>query len=429
MSTAGIIAEYDPFHYGHLYQLQKAREMTGAEEVLVVLGSDFLQRGTPSMVDKRTRARMAVDAGADLVLSLPFIYSSNSAREYARGAVGILAGTGCVDFLSFGSETADPAVLKSVASLMNREQELSPLIRESLAKGLSHAESLTRAVETVGGKKAAELLRSPNDLLACEYIRFSEESGASFKIAPVKRTRSVRSAGQKPGSNGGEGDAGMPERTDEGPDAASCVSASQIRSLALNGGIAAAEPFVPASSFRILEDCFGGEHPRAVIDDMDRRMIQFLRYRILTSDRKDLSAILSAGEGIEKRLMEAAADQEISSVSQLADAVKTKRYTRSRVMRLLIHVLLGLRADDYNQLKGHYYARVLAFNEKGRKLLGRMRKTASIPVLSNLARLDRYDASTRRILELDLRAAGMYAMLRGDSDLTGGEVKYVPYMK
>ena len=397
MSTVGIIAEYDPFHYGHLYQLQKARELTGADQVVVVLGGDFLQRGMPALADRGARARMAVDAGADLVLSMPCIYSVNSAREYACGAVGILAGAGCADFLSFGSETADPLLLRKVASIMSREEELSPLIKEYLSAGLSHAESFTRAVERIGGEKAASLLRQPNDLLACEYIRSLEESGFSAEIVPVKRQEGT-------------------------------VSASQIRSLAVEGNLEAVESFVPASTYRVLKDCFRDKDPHSVREYMDRRMMSFLRYRILTSDREELSAILSAGEGIEKRLIKAAADQRIDTVSKLADAVRTKRYPRARIMRLLTHVLLGLKAEDFYQLKGTYYARVLAFNQNGRKLLAGMRKTSAIPVLSNLSRTDRYDFPVKRSLELDLRAAGIYAMLRGSGNPFKREIQYVPYM-
>ena len=404
--TTGIVAEYDPFHKGHLYQLQKARELTGADNIVIVLGGDFLQRGTPSMTDKRRRARMALEAGADLVLSLPYIYSVNSAREYACGAVNILEGTGCVDHISFGCETGDPALLDDAVSVTVRDRELSPLIRKYLDQGISYPESFTRSVEELGGAEAACTLRRPNNLLACEYIRAVRVIGSSMIPVPVQRI----------------------ERDDPGDhQLMQYASASTIRSRIREQGVAAVNEMVPPSTAGLLREVFADSTPSDVFGRMDRRILSLLRYRILTTDGRELRKIYSVGEGIENRLKTAAADELVSTVSDMADRVKTRRYTRARIMRMLTHILMGFQGDDFKWLRGCCCARVLAFNARGRQLLARMRKTATIPVLSNLSRIDRYDARVRRILELDIRAAGLYEMLRGGSDPTGGEISYVPY--
>ena len=403
--TVGIVAEYDPFHRGHLYQMRQAREKTGAEYVVVVLGGDFLQRGMPSLVDKRARARMAVDAGADLVLALPYIYSVNSAREYALGAVRILAGTGCVEAISFGCETDDPEQLNSAASIMSREGELSPLIREQLSRGLSFPEAMTRSVEQLGGREAAEILRKPNNLLGCEYLRACRETGASLTPVPVRRLQSAAS-----------GSSGEPY-----------LSASEIRQRIRTQGVLAALPCVPESTANVLRDTFPETDMPARFRDVERRMFTLLKYRLLTADRQELKRICLAGEGLENRLKAAVTKESVQTVSALADEVKTRRYTRARIMRILTHVLMDFREEDFQWLRGAGCARVLAFSDRGRTLLKKMRKTSSVPVLSNLARPDRYDARIRRILELEIRAAGLYRMLHGDSDLTGGEIRYVPY--
>lgn len=417
MKVTGIIAEYDPFHSGHLYQMTQARERTGADALVVVLGGDFLQRGTPSLTAKRARARMAVEAGADLVLALPYLYSVNSAREYARGAVRILAGTGCVDSLSFGCESGNLQDLQRAASVMSREDLLSPEIQKHLSCGLSYPESLTRAVEQAGGPEAAEVLRHPNNLLGCEYIRCVEEAGASMTVVPIRRAERSSEEDQTYESSG----------KDRHP--AEIVSASEIRRRIREQGTEAAEGTVPLPTMKILRQSFRDMTPKACFEKMDRRWLSLLRYRGLTSDRSELAAIYSVGEGIEKRLMEAAADTSIQSVAELADFIKTKRYTRARIMRMLIHVLMNFKAEDFELLRDTCCIRVLAFSQQGRAVLSRMKKTASVPVLSNLARTGRYDDRIRRLLELEVRAAGMYHFLQGGTDLTGGEIRYVPYRK
>ena len=410
MITAGIVAEYDPFHLGHAYQMEKTREITGADCVMIVLGGDFLQRGSPSFTEKRMRARMAIDAGADLVVVLPYLYSVNSAREYARGAISILAGTGCVDCISFGCESDDLNRLEHSVSVMMRERDLAPLIKENLSKGLSYPESMTRAVENLGGKDAADVLRTPNNLLACEYIRAARELRTSLRPFPVLRIRE--------------------KAVKESPDTETrLLSASEIRSLAVRQGVSAVDPFVPDSTAAVLHEIYQESVPSARQQLIEKRMLSLLRYRFLTTSRSDLQEIYSAGEGIEGRLSEAAADPRICSVAELARAAGTRRYTYARLMRLLTHILMNFRAGDFQKLRGTCCARVLAFNERGRELLAGMRKKTSIPVFSNLSRLDRYDGRIREMMEWEIRAAGLYEMLLGGRDLTGGEIRYVPYIR
>lgn len=411
MSTVGIVAEYDPFHCGHLYQMRKARELSGADSTVVILGGDFLQRGSPCMVDKRVRAQMAVDAGADLVLALPYVFSVNSAREYAEGAVRILAGTGCTDYISFGCEEDDPSLLNRAASVLAREKELSPLLKDKLSAGLSWPEAYTQAVDELGGQEISGLLRQPNNLLACEYLRATAVQGASLKPVPVRRVESEEDD-SVPDTNGGM----------------HFLSASRIRSVIKESGIQAAEPYVPASTMQCLREAYGTSAPWVMAEGMGRRMLDLLRYRLLTADRSGLRNVYSVGEGLENRLTAVIADPDIRSVHKLAGAVATKRYTKARIMRMLVHILMDFKKDDFEWLRGVSCARVLACNEQGRKLLARMRKTSGIPVLSNLAGRNRYDARTRRLLELEIKAAGLYEMLQGGPDLTGGEIRYVPYM-
>ncbi len=408
MSTVGIVAEYDPFHLGHLYQMQQAKKRTGADTVVVVLGGDFLQRGMPSMTHKRVRARMAADNGADLVLALPYVFSVNSAREYAEGAVRILSGIGCVDYISFGCENEDLSLLNRAAAVMTKEKELSPMIKEKLASGFSYPEAMTQATASLGGEEISELLRQPNNLLGCEYLRSIIELDSPLRPVPVRRigTVSVKETG---------------DQTD-----APILSASRIRLLMETQGIEAAESFVPIQTLENLmyyhEDRLCG-----IMKKMDSYILKLLRYRLFTADRRELDSIYSVTEGFENRLTAAISDPGVRSVSSLVESAGTRRYTRARIMRMLTHILMNFKTEDFEWLRGASCARVLASSEKGRRLLARMRKTAAIPVLSNLSRLNRYDARTRRLMELDIRAAGLYEMLRGGNDFSE-EICYVPYM-
>ena len=280
------------------------------------------------------------------------------------------------------------------------------MIKDQLAAGFSWPEAVTRAAERLGGKAISEFLRSPNNLLACEYLRAVSELRSPLKPVPVRRITTFNDAGD----------------TDH-----PVLSASQIRSLLKEQGISAAEKHVPEETSKILRNSFQKISPSEAAERMNRHMFGFLRYRLMTADHSELREVYSVGEGIENRLLSAAADPEIRSVTKLAESVSTRRYTKARIMRMLTHILMNFRKEDFEWLRGASCARVLAYSERGRKLLARMRKTASVPVLSNLAGWHQYDARTRRIIELDIRAAGLYEILQGGSDQTGGEIRYVPY--
>lgn len=417
MKITGITAEYDPFHRGHLYQLKRAGEMTGADGTVVVLGGDFLQRGTPCTVPKALRARMAADSGADLVLQLPYIYSVNSSSEYTRGAVSILDGIGCVDCISFGCETDDTELLKRASMASSDNEKLAPHIREFLSRGMPYAEAMTLAAETVFGTEVSEVLRKPNNLLACGYMAALRELGSDIEPVPVLRM------------GGSERGAYEDDDTERKEDA--YLSASSIRKLLTSGRKEDALSYLPPAAARVLVGCFpgGAENAAGRAREADRNMLQLLRYRIMTAGRGDLAAVYTAAEGIEARAAASALACGVRGMDGFIGSMKTKRYTWSRISRLLVHMLMNFTSDDFAELRGVRYARVLAFSDVGREILSVMRKTSDIPVISNLAGLSKYDARVRKSLELDIRAAGLYDMIHGGEDITGGEYRFVPYRR
>ncbi len=411
MKTAGIVAEYDPMHNGHLYQLQTAAEQSGADCSIIVLGSDFLQRGRPGFFNKRLRAEAAIESGADLVIQLPYIYSCSSGSEYASGAVSILNGTGCADFLSFGCEDGSTELLEKAADVVPEREPYRSLIKEKMSRGISYPEALTSVVSEYAGEQAAEAIRRRNNLLAAEYLRSLKRTGSGMTVIPVKRTETLPLSDAGPDSYAGKaGDLTVP------------ASAGDIRKLIRAGKTGFAKGFVPEPSGKMIDNSEGG----FITAEDEARMFRLLVYRILTMDRKALSEIHTVSEGIEARVIEAA--HSCRSMDEMVSFIATRRYTRARVQRMLTHILMGMSDAEHDYLSGAAYVRVLGFSGKGRRLLRKMEKNSDIPILSNLYRMEKYDSRVRRSVELDSRASDLYHMISGRYDLIGSEKKFIPYM-
>ena len=398
MKIAGVIAEYDPFHNGHRYHLSETRRITGADCIIAVISGCFTQRGSKSLFSPCDRARMALEGGADLVVELPFIYACNSAGEFASGGIGILGGMGA-DVVSFGCENADPNELDRVSGAMLDSEcsdEFRRLFQAEISKGISQPEAYTAAFGGLYGSDAAGIIRKPNNLLACEYIKAIKKSGYRMGTVPVER-RSSR-------------------HNDE------FSSSSAIRNCVLDGsGSVCIEDLVPASSFGYFKDIDG---IRDSYGKINSGLFGMIRYRLVVcSDH--LGEIYSAGEGIEHRLAKFA--EAAGDLGSFTDAVKTRRYTYARVSRLLCYVLINLKKRDFEELRGTYYARILGFSDKGRDYLKMCRGRISIPVLSNLRRIDSLDQNVRRVLEYDIRAEKLIQLAEDRMGSTGDWKKFVPF--
>ena len=301
MTIAGIIAEYDPFHRGHAWHVSETRRITGCDWVVACMAGHFTQRGEPALWSKWARARMALTSGVDAVFELPALWAVRPADAFARGGVAVLGGLGC-DVLSFGSETADLALLRRLAALRaNEPAELSRSIREKLDGGLSHARARGEAVAELLGL-APETVNRPNLILAAEYLRAIEAGGYAMTPVAVKRV----------------GDYHDDEAV--GPFA----SATAIRGAFLRGDAEAALKAMPVP---VRPDAL---HP------MDDLLLHALRG--MRADQ--LAALPDVSEGLEHRLHDAC--RLASTREGLLDALKCKRYTRARLSRTLTHALLSM---------------------------------------------------------------------------------------
>ena len=414
MKVTGIIAEYDPFHNGHSYHIKKAREMTGADAIVVVMSGHFTQRGMPAFFRRDARVRMAVDGGADLVIELPYIYACNSSHEFARGAAGILNGIGCVDALVFGAETDDMDTLgRAARAAAGTGDRSSAYIKEEMKNGVSYPEALTRSVEKIYGAQTAAVLREPNNLLGIEYMKALRELGSGIKPFIVGR----RSAAH------GESLEMLHERKQE----QRIASGTAVRKAVYAGGARAAEMLVPDTSFSIISgyERSSGFSFTEYHDKIKKYMFELLKYKIITSDESELAEVYGVAEGLENRLKSCISGAE--DIDGLIDSVKSKRYTRARISRTLMHLLINLRTTDFETLRETYCARVLGFSPTGGKLLRLMSESSAIPVFSNLSRLDKRSPEAARVLRYDMRASDVYALLYGSGDAPGRERRFVPY--
>ena len=369
MKVCGIIAEYDPFHRGHLYHLTRARALSEADFVVCVLGTAFAQRGTPAYLSTRARTEMALKNGADAVFSLPVSFTMADAERFAYGGVYLLNALQCVTHLSFGAETDDLPLLQRAAQCLETEPpELKAALLSGLQGGLSHAQARGRALERVLGA-SCERLFAPNNTLAVCYLRTLTRLSSPMIPLPVKRLGAYR--------GGADG----------------FLSATDIRALCEKRDFAALAAALPAASYAIVQSALqsGDFCPPDALD-------QALLYRLKTMDRAALRALPGIGEGLENRLMRLS--PAASSREELLGALKTKRYTYARLSRCLCAALLGLKADHLPPAPG--YARLLGFSTRALPLLKRI-KASGFPLIAK-------NADAREALAADAFAESLWAL-------------------
>ena len=395
MSTVGVVVEYNPLHNGHLYHLQQSRKITGADAVVAVMSGDFLQRGEPAMADKWARAEMALLAGCDVVLELPVAYSAQPAQWFAHGAVATLDATGVVDSLCFGSESGDIEALDAMAAMLTEEPvPFAAGLGERLKQGLPYPTAFTAAAQAYlrerGLERLAFALEQPNHTLGLHYLIALRKLGSRIVPYSVRREKS---------------EYGQSDITD-----ARIASATALRKLLLGegGAIETLAPYVPETTLDVLRREI--EAGRAPIrwDSFARPLFHEL-YR---HDAAALGEYAEVTEGLEHRIRAALAELRELSVEALLETLKTKRYTRTKLQRTLTRILLGhpkVMLTPERLASGVKYVRVLGFTERGRKLLGRMRREAKVAVVDSAARGD------WPYLALDARAAATYALAFRDA--------------
>jgi predicted nucleotidyltransferase len=403
MKVLGIISEYNPFHKGHLYHLEESKKRTGADFVVSVMSGNFVQRGEPAIADKWTRAHCAVDCGVDLVLELPFVFACNSAEYFAYGGLSVLEGLGCVDCISFGSESGDIEELKEIAKiLVNEPEELKTLLKEKLDEGVSYAKAWGLALEEYAGEGASKIVREPNNILALEYLKRMVKTNSSIKAITIPR------------AGGAHNDV---EPTCDYA-SATALRKKYHEQKTMDGFI----EYMPMGSYRNLAKLEG----KCNINMED--LFPMVVAEILRSSPEELSSIFSVNEGLENRLKSEI--RNVRTMEELIRKVNSKRYAQTKIQRMLMHILVHLDQSSMNRIiaKRIIYGRILAMNDNGAKLLKiiNKNKSAKIPIITNINKDIRDDSLLWQLLNYDVLATDLYNLTSGNNLYAGADYVVKP---
>lgn len=385
MNVYGIVAEYNPFHNGHKYHLMKTRSL-GADAIVAVMSENFVQRGEPAVMPTSGRVTAALLNGVDLVISLPLPAAVSGAESFARSAIYILDALSVVKTVSFGAETSDENKLSQAADAVT-DNRLDSIILDCLKDGRTYASARQSAVSALYGKSISDILSTPNNILAVEYIKAIKSLNSNMCFTAVKRKGALHDSFSK-----GE-----------------YKSASQIRDE-IYKDLNISES-VPESTLEIInaQKELGkmppdtGKLEIAVLSELRRKS---------TADFRNIPDI---SEGLENKLYKAV--RACSTINDIIDNVKSKRYTHSRIRRLILSSYLGITKEYTKALPP--YIKVLGFNEKGQSLLSNISKNALIPIITKSSQIDLLSEFAKSYFQLECKAIDLYSLLLPEPDECG----------
>ncbi|MEG2457734.1 MAG: nucleotidyltransferase, partial [Bacilli bacterium] len=366
MNIIGLVAEYNPFHNGHKYQIDKIKEMYPDSLIIVVVSNLFTQRGEMSLLNVWDKALIAIENNVDLVVELPSFYAIQSSDVFAKGAIEILSSLH-IDTLVFGSET-DANILKQVAQIQETNN-FDNILASHIKEGLSYPMSLDKTIKELLGFS----ISSPNDLLGVSYIKEVKKYNKNINIISIKRTNDYHDLKLN----------------------SSIVSASNIREkLNNNKNI---KKYLPLSSYKLIKDTHLSYD----------KYFYLLKYKILTS--KDLSIYLDVIEGLDNKLHKEINIKE--DVNTLITSLKSKRYTYNKLSRMLLHILLSLTSKETKELNNTNIIRIIGFNNKGKNYLNKIKKNVSLPIISKYIK-------GNKILEFETRVSSIYDLINKTNNLS-----------
>ncbi|MGB4588379.1 MAG: nucleotidyltransferase [Clostridiaceae bacterium] len=388
MKIVGIISEYNPFHKGHAYQIEKTKEDTGATHVVALMSGNFVQRGMPSIIDKYERAEMALLGGADLVLELPSVYALSSAEFFAEGGVRILDALKGIDILSFGSEEGELKDLYTLADFLTKEPAAyQDFLRKELDSGKSYATARNIALKKFLPEVDETIIQSPNNILGIEYLKALIRLDSKIEPYTLKR------------KGKGYHDLTLTE--------SHFASATALRKGIMEEE--SIEEYIPKAIFSYLTHLKDEHYSFTIPEDFK----DLLLYRLMTDGAK-LNTLPEASEGLDNRVMNHLHLLRERSLEEFIDTIKTKRYARTRISRLLFQFLLSFDMEDIETLRRQTppSVKILAVNDKGREILKSLRKDKEIKIIHNFEkRLDPFQS-------IDQKASGIYALKNNSYDAT-----------
>ena len=395
-NVLGIIAEYNPFHNGHIYHIQESLTKTRADYTIAVITGNFTQRGDTSIVNKWAKAEMAILNGVDLVIELPVIYSISSAENFADGAIKLLDSLNIVNTISFGSETSNMDVLEEIADVLYKEpRQYSAILNHELKKGISFPKARENALLMYlnNVRKYINIMSSPNNILAIEYLKAMKKNKSNMLPICIKRTQVNYNDIELKGN---------------------FASGTAIRNLILEKKFFSLSQVMPEYSYNILNNNIRVGQYIPSLDIYSKEIIYNLRRMSI----KEVSELPDVTEGLEKTIKQAA--NSCNTLRELIGIIKSKRFTESRIRRILLYSLLGITKQDMLSSKKNLpYVRVLGFNDKGKELLSLISyKNPKIDIITSVKQFEETNKNKalKSMLEKDIFATNVYTLgYRSDS--------------
>lgn len=386
----GIIGEYNPFHNGHLYHIAKSKEETGAQYVVCVISGNFVQRGDTSIINKWAKAKMALEGGADLVIELPTIYSISSAENFAEGAIKILNSLKIVDTISFGMEANDVSILNNIANVLYAEpKEYTTMLAHELQKGNSFPKARENALLMYLNdiKKYANVLSGSNNILGIEYLKALKRTKSNITPVGIKREKVLYK------------DQYMVDEF---------ASATAIRRMLMTRQFDDVRKSIPKTSYKILGEELKQGHYVLDLFKFEKEILYQLRKMTV----EEIKKLPDVSEGLENSIKNAA--DSCNSLNELINIVKSKRFTQTRIMRILLYTLLEI---DKKQMETSRkiipYTRVLGMNEKGKQLISEITKAnPKINIVTSVKKYmdDNNNKNLKEMLQKDIFATNVYTL-------------------
>ncbi len=378
MISIGIICEYNPFHNGHKYHIKKIKEMYPESTIILVLSGNFLQRGDTSLINKWDKTKIALENDIDLVVELPFVFATQGADIFAKGAIQILNNLK-VDKLIFGSECNDIKKITELAKLQ-LEEKYDTLIKEYIDEGINYPTAAHQALKKLG----KESINNPNDILGICYLKEIIKSKSNIEAITIKRTNDYHSKTLKKISSG-----------------------TAIREAIKHKKNI--KKYLPKETIKYINNnCF--------IDNY----FKYLKYKIITSN--DIEKYQTVDDKIKHAIIKNI--NTCNSLEELIQKIKTKNYTYNRIKRMLTHILCSFTKEENEKCKNIHYIRVLGFNQKGKEYLNKQKKICTMPIISNFSK------NKDIMLDIELRATSIYALnFKNSEEITKSEYKNKPIIK
>lgn len=383
MNITGIITEYNPFHNGHKFHLEESKKETKSDGTICIMSGNFVQRGGPAIIDKWKRTEMALSNGVDLIIELPTFYAVSSAEFFAKGAVSILNSLNIVNNLFFGSEIGDAKALSEIAKvLVSEDERFQNILKENLSLGLTFAKAREKSlIEYLNSSEINNIITSSNNILGIEYIKAILKLNSSINPVALKRE----------GSN--YNDKSLSQ---------TFSSATSIREVLKNtSNIEDLKNIIPLESYEVFSKLQEQDYRFT----FEEEMFKYIKYKIQTNC-VNFNNLYEVTEGLDNKII-----KEISSSNSLHEfilKIKSKRYTYSKISRILTHIYLCLDNDDFKDIanENNLYVRVLGFNKTGREILSLIKANSSIPLITKVPRF-----TNNPLLKFDLQATACYSLL------------------